>query len=166
MTPTSMTSREKLSSDCAESDSNIIKYLFKGCKLSEIARNVYSYIIKGLLHWNRWILSLVGISTDARKLASFDIPTRDNIHRYQCNNPIKSTLFLYVTFHNNGVNWRHKKVTFVDVICALHRVALNQNRNTVFILVSWDVLYFHRPNKRHIYATPLPSSYFVWLYYN
>ena len=28
------------------------------------------------------------ISTDAVKLASFDIPTRDNIHRYQCNDPI------------------------------------------------------------------------------
>ena len=101
----SMTSREKLSSDCAESDSNIIKYVFKDYKLSEIARNIYSYIIKGLSHWNRWILSragiskdaslranrwilsLVGISTDARKLASFDIPIRDKIHRYQCNNP-------------------------------------------------------------------------------
>ena len=23
-----------------------------------------------------------------RKLASFDIPTRDNIHQYQCDNPI------------------------------------------------------------------------------
>ena len=28
------------------------------------------------------------ISTDARKLASFDITTRDNIRRYQCDNPI------------------------------------------------------------------------------
>ena len=26
--------------------------------------------------------------TDARKLSSFDIPTRDNIHQYQCNNTI------------------------------------------------------------------------------
>ena len=51
-------------------------------------KNIYSHIIKGLLHWYQWILSLVVISTDARKLASFDIPTRDNIHRYQCNNPI------------------------------------------------------------------------------
>ena len=34
------------------------------------------------------MLSLVGISTDACKLASFDIPTRDNIQGYQCNNPI------------------------------------------------------------------------------
>ena len=25
---------------------------------------------------------------DARKLASFAIPTRDNSHQYQCNNPI------------------------------------------------------------------------------
>ena len=49
-------------------------------------------LIRGMI-WklpydNLLILSLVGISTDARKLASFDIPTRDNIHRYQCNNPI------------------------------------------------------------------------------
>ena len=51
-------------------------------------KNIYSHIIKGLLHWYQWILSLVVISTDAHKLASFDIPTWDNIHRYQCNNPI------------------------------------------------------------------------------
>ena len=29
---------------------------------------------------------------DAHKLAAFDIPNRDNIHRYQCNNPIKLSL--------------------------------------------------------------------------
>ena len=39
---------------------------------------------------------------DARKRASFDIPTRDNIHKYQCNNPIVSVpeltfLFIYVS---------------------------------------------------------------------
>ena len=34
------------------------------------------------------ILSLTGICTDACKLAYFDFPTRDNIHRYWCNNPI------------------------------------------------------------------------------
>ena len=45
-------------------------------------------MIKGLLHWHQWILSLVVISTGARKLVSFDIPTRDNIQRYQCNKPI------------------------------------------------------------------------------
>ena len=60
----------------------------KGAYETKRNKNIYSYIIKGLLHWYRWILSFVGISTDARKLASFDIPTRDNIHRYQCNNPI------------------------------------------------------------------------------
>ena len=32
-------------------------------------------------------------------------------------------------------------------------------------LVSWDLLYFSRPNKHHIYVTPLWSSYFVWLHY-
>ena len=37
--------------------------------------------------------------------------------------------------------------------------------NSRFLLVSWDVFYFPRPNKRHIYVTPLRSSYFVWLHY-
>ena len=58
-----------------------------------MTQNIYSYTIKGLLHWYLWILSLVGISTEARKLASFDIQTRDNIHRYQGNNPI---IFCYL----------------------------------------------------------------------
>ena len=40
----------------------------------------------GLLHWYWWILSRVGISKDASLRASFDFPTRDNIHQYQCNN--------------------------------------------------------------------------------
>ena len=31
------------------------------------------------------------------KLASFDIPARDNIHWYQCNNPI-----IYTGFHRFG----------------------------------------------------------------
>ena len=34
-----------------------------------------------------------------------------------------------------------------------------------FYLVSWDVLYFCHANKRHIYATPLWSKYFVRLHY-
>ena len=55
-----------------------------------MAQNIYSYIIQGILHGYRWILSLVVISTDTHKLASFDIPIRDSIHRYQCNNPVSS----------------------------------------------------------------------------
>ena len=35
---------------------------------------------------------LVGISTDTRKRVSFDNPTRDNIHQFQCKSPI---LLLY-----------------------------------------------------------------------
>ena len=54
---------------------------------AERENNTYSYIIKGLLYWYWWILSLVGISKQARKVSSFDIRTRDNIHEYQCNNP-------------------------------------------------------------------------------
>ena len=33
-------------------------------------KNIYGYIIKELLHWLRWILALVVISTDVRKLAT------------------------------------------------------------------------------------------------
>ena len=51
----------------------------KTCFLGKI-RN---YII-GLLHWYWWILSQVGISSFR---ASVDIPSRDNIHQYQCDNP-------------------------------------------------------------------------------
>ena len=54
------------------------------------AKNIDSYIMEGLLHWYWWILSLCGIheSTDACNLASFDVPTRDNIRHYQGNSPI------------------------------------------------------------------------------
>ena len=38
-------------------------------KTSNMRSNIYSYIIKGLSHWYRRILSLVGISTDALKLS-------------------------------------------------------------------------------------------------
>ena len=38
---------------------------------------------------------------DARKLASFDIPTRESIHQYQCDNPILSSSLL---FYGNNVN--------------------------------------------------------------
>ena len=45
--------------------------------------------------WNKRVItlmllniSLVGTSTDTRKLVSFYFPTRDNIHQFQCNNPI------------------------------------------------------------------------------
>ena len=31
--------------------------------------------------------------------------------------------------------------------------------------VSWDVLYFCRANKRHVYATSSRNKYFVWLHY-
>ena len=45
-------------------------------------------------------------------------------------------------------------------------IALHYTKITIqYLLVSLDVFYFPRPNKRHIYATPLRSSYFVWLHY-
>ena len=51
-----------------------------------MTQNNYIYIIKELSHWYRRILPHVGISKKACKLASFDIPSRDNIPQYQCNN--------------------------------------------------------------------------------
>ena len=51
----------------------------KKTMLLQMTQNIYSYIIKGILHWYRGILSLFGITTYAHKLASFDIPTWDNI---------------------------------------------------------------------------------------
>ena len=48
---------------------------------------------------------------------------------------------------------------FIDDFCALHRVALTQNRNTVFI---WSVeMCFIFLDQINIYATPLLSSYLV-----
>ena len=55
--------------------------------------------------------------------------------------------------------------SFIDVSGALYHVALHQNRNVVFI---WSVslcFILCRTEKRHIYATPLRSSYFAWLHY-
>ena len=43
--------------------------------------------IIGLLHWYQWLLSRVGISKVGSLQASVDIPTRDNIHRFQYDNP-------------------------------------------------------------------------------
>ena len=40
----------------------------------------------GLLHWCWWITTRVGTSRDTSLRLSVDIPTRDNIHQYQCNN--------------------------------------------------------------------------------
>ena len=59
----------------------------------------YSFI--GLLHCYRWILSLVVISKDASVRASADIPTRDSIHRYQCDNP-----FIYIIAINISCDFR------------------------------------------------------------
>ena len=55
--------------------------------------------------------------------------------------------------------------SYIDVIGALYHVALHQNRNMVFI---WSVamcFILCRTDKRHIYGTPLQSSYFAWLHY-
>ena len=66
----------------------VIKTAFKMLETPGNEINIHSYIIKGLLYWYWWILSLDGISTNVRKLVSFDIPTWDNIHQFQCNNPL------------------------------------------------------------------------------
>ena len=46
------------------------------------------HIIKPHFFHCKWHRIVLAVSTDARKLAAFDIPTRDNIHRYPCNSPI------------------------------------------------------------------------------
>ena len=59
-----------------------------------MAQNIYSYIK------NKRIIALITMNIVPRwdiygsKFASFDVPTRDNIHRYQCNNPILSHLYM------------------------------------------------------------------------
>ena len=59
---TSMTSRKKLSYACAESNSYTIKNHFFRLQTTshvlQMAQNIHSYIIKELLHWYRWIVSL------------------------------------------------------------------------------------------------------------
>ena len=50
---------------------------------------------------------LVGISTDPCKLVSFDIPTGDNIHHYQRDNPISSVI-LHVRLENRQNSARKK----------------------------------------------------------
>ena len=54
--------------------------------LFQISQSMCTCII-GLSHGYWWILSRVRISKDASLRASVDIPTRDNIHQYQCDNP-------------------------------------------------------------------------------
>ena len=66
-----MTSREKLLHACAESDS--------------YTTTTHYLRLQTTIHDTKY-LSLY--NKRARKLASFDIPTRVNIHRYQCNNRI------------------------------------------------------------------------------
>ena len=73
-------------------------------------------------------------------------------------------LFLYVTLHNNCVNWRHKTLLSMTSFARISRCVKPKSQYGLY-LVSWDVLYFPRPNKRRLYATPLRSSYLVWLHY-
>ena len=109
-------------------------------------KNIYSYIIKGLLHWYREILSLVGISTDARKLAS-DIPTRDNIRRYQCNNNI--------IFHrkactkvNSNTARLYRQWKILVIYCMINHSAVK--RNPVAAVVA------------NLWRQPSQSATFLW----
>ena len=122
-------------------------YIFKGYKLSEIAWNIHSYIIKGLSHLNRWILSLIGISTEARKLASFDIPTWGNIHRYQCNNLIvlvkvhvhvlNIVIDIMTTLGNCWWRFRYPQVLKSSALPLLHK----QRDFICFFANTFDLLY-------------------------
>ena len=75
-------------------------------------------------------------------------------------------LFLYVTLHHNCVNWQVIKRYFRwRHLRASLRCVKPKPQNGLYDLVSWGVLYFPRPNKRYIYATPLRRIYFLWLHY-
>ena len=69
-----MISRENVSSNCGESDSNIINNVFKVYKLSENLRNIYSYIIKGLASSRPSISQLETIFTDISAITLYYRP--------------------------------------------------------------------------------------------
>ena len=56
------------------------------------------------------------LSTKAYKLAFFEIPTRENIQRYQCDNPpyylalVFSLVSIYIFFQVVSINHKKKKV--------------------------------------------------------
>ena len=95
----------------------VIKTAFERLETPGNEINIYSYIINGLLHWYWWILSLDGISADARKLASFDIPTRDNIHQYQCNNPILRSYYIAL-----NIKWLKCAIKAEELACWYHTI--------------------------------------------
>ena len=116
------------------------KLIFGGHKLLQMTQNIYRYIIKGLLHWYRWILSLVGISTDARKLPSFDIPTRDNIHRYQCNNPISYHVNVAEKLQqplNQERDDIHENLFYATTMSALYFVNYGCILERLYSLINW-----------------------------
>ena len=55
------------------------------------------------------------------------------------------------------------------LILKSQRLKFSQTNNlsqiNKFFVFIWSALYFHRPNKPHIYANPLRSSYWVLLHY-
>ena len=73
-------------------------------------------------------------------------------------------LFVYVTLFQHCTRWHH--VTFF-CWCSWHfrSECVQWKSKCSLYLVSWDVLYICHTNKRHIYATPLRSKYFVRLHY-
>ena len=86
-----MTSRLNLPRICASSEFfyiKLLKCLLWGYKRLKRTQNIYSYIMKRWLPLHWWILPHVGISMDESCLTSICIPSRDNIHQYQCNNLI------------------------------------------------------------------------------
>ena len=129
-----------------------------------MAQNVYNYIIKRLSYWCRWILSLVEISADARKLSSFDIPTRGNIHRYQCNNPI----FLYqIDFYISATYNSWCTSCYICFWCpelelgCVHICSYVSSRYPEF---QWDVIVIHFLNiSSRSCGWVLGSVLFAWL---
>ena len=86
-----------------------------------------------------------------RKLASFDIPTRDNIHQYQCNNPILSSIQVFVI----AVLLYHIMIPPTEKDCANAQADLNLRWAHMSEGTFSDVA-------AHKLVTPL--SYYIYMY--
>ena len=95
-----VTSCQTLSRALVEFTFFVIKTAFKRLETPGNEINIYSYIIKGLLHWYWGILSLVGISKDARGTIFTNI----------------SAITLY--YHSLG-NSKRRKIDYVFLIVFL-----------------------------------------------
>ena len=148
---TSMTSCEKLSYALAKSDFNAkITHFLRSQTIANDTK-YYSYIIKGLLHWYRWILSLVGIAKDASSRPSIS-QLGKIFHRHQCNNHIlywdtlKTQHFTSVVFF---IFFRQAWSTLSNFISAHNKLQLAIKKYLIRSLVL--TLHWHQPfSRKHV----------------